>query len=73
MYSPIDGEKLAEHQKNIGTANDQEIEQRKKGIDQLHKFYVNNISRFDHVFLNIREPEDMFDQIFRMFKHYRNL
>jgi guanylate kinase len=73
LYSPIDVEKLEAHQINIGTESPEEIEKRKKGIEEIHKFYITNISRFDHVFLNIREPEDMFDQIFRLFKRYRNL
>jgi len=71
LYSPVDKEQLEKHQKDIATEDKKEIEVRKSKIEVVHDYYVDNITVFDHVLLNIQEPEDLCDQIFRLFQYYR--
>ena len=71
LYSPVDKEQLEKHQKDIAAENKNEIEVRKSKIKVVHDYYVDNITMFDHVLLNMQEPEDLCDQIFRLFQYYR--
>ena len=55
-------------------------EARKKGVHyvmprvteyrQAYKIYLNNFQAFDHVLINCDDPEDLYDQIFRLFRAY---
>ena len=71
LFSPVDKEQLGKHLKDIATEEKKEIEVRKSKIKVIHNYYLDNITVFDHVLLNIQEPEDLCDQIFKLFQYYR--
>jgi ribose 1,5-bisphosphokinase PhnN len=37
---------------------------------QAYEIYLDNFQAFDHVLINCNEPEDLYDQIFRLFRAY---
>lgn len=71
LYSPIREEGLEKHQKDIAAEDTDEIAVRKSKIEVVHGYYIDNITMFDHVLLNTQEPEDLSDQIFRLFQYYQ--
>ena len=50
----------------------EEADQRIKEIEEVHKSYIENITKFDHVLLNTAFPEDLYEQMFRLVDHYNN-
>jgi guanylate kinase len=40
-------------------------------MEEIHKGYITNISKFKHVLLNTIEKEDLWEQMFRLIKHYK--
>ncbi len=49
-----------------------EIRERLRHTADLHDYYVTNIAMFDHVLLNIGQPEDLIDQMCRLVRYYRS-
>ncbi len=52
--------------------NPSEAERRIKEVEKVHKDYVNNISKFDHVLLNTAFKEDLYEQMFTLIDYYKN-
>lgn len=46
------------------------IKQRSKNYRQAFDIFLKNFLAFDHVFIYTGNPEDLFDQIFRLFRAY---
>jgi ABC-type dipeptide/oligopeptide/nickel transport system ATPase component len=70
LHSHIDQDMSQEHQSEIAAADLKETRVRKKKIPIVRGYYVDNIGRFDHVLLNVGEPEDLSDQVFRLISFY---
>jgi ribose 1,5-bisphosphokinase PhnN len=49
------------------------VKVRSTGYEDAFKMYIDNISAFDHVVIYSGSQEDMFDQMFRIFKYYDSL
>ena len=41
-------------------------------MEEIHQGYIENIAKFKHVLLNTIEKEDLWEQMFRLIKHYQN-
>lgn len=52
--------------------NQSYIEERVHNFDMAWKLYEDNFILFDHVFIYADKREDLFDQIFRLFRAYEN-
>jgi guanylate kinase len=50
--------------------DEDEIKKRLQAVDDLHQLYVQKTTLFQHVLLNTREPEDLYDQAFNILDHY---
>lgn len=70
LHSQIDQDISQEHQSEIAAADQKETRVRKKKIPIVRGYYVDNIGQFDHVLLNVGEPEDLSDQVFRLISFY---
>lgn len=70
LHSHVTQEEAEDHQRVIGAENAAEIETRKSKISTVRKYYVENIALFDHVLLNVGDPEDLSDQMFRLIRWY---
>ena len=46
------------------------VKQRSKNYQQAFDIFLKNFLAFDHVFIYTGNPEDLFDQIFRLFRAY---
>ena len=46
------------------------VKQRSKNYRQAFDIFLKNFLAFDHVFIYTGNPEDLFDQIFRLFRAY---
>lgn len=46
-------------------------EEKVKKMEVIHQSYVDNIFKFQHVLLNTIEKEDLWEQMFRLMKHYK--
>ena len=48
------------------------IKKRLDHIDEMYENYIDYIGLFDHVLLNIGQPEDLIDQMCRIIRHYKD-
>jgi ribose 1,5-bisphosphokinase PhnN len=80
VYSTITKEEYIENEvqkqeenhtdrKNTNSRN-QYLSSREKKFDMAWKLYEDNFLLFDHVLIYTKKQEDLFDQIFRLFKAY---
>jgi hypothetical protein len=70
LYAPPNPEGTAANQILIGATSDEETRLRKDKVWAVFQYYVDNIQAFDHVLLNVGEPEDLADQMFRLVENY---
>lgn len=56
---------------NLGETNEY-LKNREANFDMAWNLYERNFSLFDHVFIFADKEEDLFDQIFRLFRYYEN-
>lgn len=69
VHSQMDEEKYRADQRALGN-NESYIDARVEDYNQALGMYFRNIARFNHVLIYADSKEDLFDQIFRLFKHY---
>jgi len=62
-------EELLQRQKEK-EGSDEEAHKALVKVDETHQNYVDNIHNFHHVLLNTIEKEDLWEQMFRLIKHY---
>ncbi|HEX7242193.1 MAG TPA: hypothetical protein VF263_18045 [Longimicrobiaceae bacterium] len=48
------------------------VQARQKDFEMAFRFYLRNYLAFDHVLLSSGAPEDLYDQIFRLFRAYES-
>lgn len=48
------------------------LKRREENFDMAWNLYERNFNMFDHVFIYANKEEDLFDQIFRLFRYYEN-
>ncbi len=70
LYAPPDPESTESNQILIGATDQDETRIRKNKVWVVFRYYVDNISLFDHVLLNVGDPEDLSDQMFRLVQSY---
>jgi ribose 1,5-bisphosphokinase PhnN len=73
VHSEVDAEKYQiEELKKKGVHY---VQPRVAEYRQAYEIYLNNFQAFDHVLIYCNDPEDLYDQIFRLFRAYerRNL
>ena len=66
LYSLVTPQDSEHHQREIAAQDVEDIEVRKRKIPTVRKYYVDNIGLFHHVLLNVGDPEDLSDQLFRL-------
>lgn len=62
--------KSFENKTGLESSEDDYIKRRVAEFDKAWKIYVDNFMLFDHVLIYAEKQEDLFDQIFRLFKAY---
>ncbi|MDR0868775.1 MAG: hypothetical protein LBP75_09955 [Planctomycetota bacterium] len=73
VYSTVTKEEWIKREKQKNRKNhDNYILPRAKNFDMAWNLYENNFLLFDHVLIYAERQEDLFDQIFRLFKAYEN-
>jgi ribose 1,5-bisphosphokinase PhnN len=80
IYSPVTRDEYINNEKDKQERKKQEtpgyiidtdyIDSREKNFDMSWNIYVDNFMLFDHVLIYANKQEDLFDQIFRLFKAY---
>lgn len=72
QYRAIEEKKQQEKMKKDPNykINQSYIDERVYGFDMAWKLYEDNFMLFDHVFIYADKREDLFDQIFRLFRAY---
>jgi len=70
LYAPITPEVTEENQRLIGATRSDETKVRKDKVSVIFRYYIDNIGIFDHVLLNVGDPEDLSDQMFRLVQSY---
>lgn len=71
-YLKKEYEKLLERgDVNQGETNEY-LKKREDNFDMAWYLYERNFNLFDHVFIFTNKEEDLFDQIFRLFRYYEN-
>lgn len=70
----VHGEMSAAEYKKMGSAGktDEYVRKRVKQYEDAEQFYLSNVLAFDHVLIAAGPPEDLYDQIFRLFRAFRN-
>lgn len=48
------------------------VQARSKDFDMAFRFYLRNFLAFDHVLISSGIPEDLYDQLFRLFRAYES-
>lgn len=48
------------------------LKQREENFDMAWNLYEDNFMLFNHVFIFTNREEDLYDQIFRLFRYYEN-
>lgn len=68
----MDKEREKFRKKNPGANADSSdyLRKREENFDMAWKLYEDNFMLFDHVFIYSNRPEDLYDQIFRLFRYY---
>lgn len=60
--------------KEIGLGNDDDyVLKRKKDFRKAFELYLHNFHLFDHVLIFSGAPEDLYDQMFRLFQYYETI
>ena len=54
------------------TISEEYMRKREENFDMAWNLYVDNFMLFDHVFIFAGRDEDLYDQIFRLFRYYEN-
>ena len=80
IYSDISKEKYVQNEMDkitrrglSGEAISEEyMKKREQNFDMAWNLYVDNFLLFDHVFIFTGREEDLYDQIFRLFRYYEN-
>lgn len=70
LFSLINPTVSKAHHNQIAVDDPKEIDIRNQKINTVNQYYFDNIEYFDHVLLNIKEPEDLNDQLFRLILYY---
>ena len=70
LHSATTADSTRRHLEEIATEDAGEIETRMEKVDIVRRYYVDNAGLFDHVLLNVLEPEDLSDQMFRLVRLY---
>lgn len=71
-YLKKEYEKLLERgDVNEGESNEY-LKKREENFDMAWHLYERNLNLFNHVFIFTNKEEDLFDQIFRLFRYYEN-
>lgn len=68
VHSEKDGEKYKNEEAKLKGAH--YIQPRVAEYRQAYEIYLNNFQAFDHVLINCGDPEDLYDQMFRLFRAY---
>jgi guanylate kinase len=71
IHSEINEEEYLRQEKELEKPEDYVAERLRK-YKHAFNIYFNNFNLFDHVLLYSNSPEDLFDQLFRIFKYYEN-
>lgn len=80
IYSEVTKEEYLQQEKrnfknktsNNKLSIDKYLKEREKNFDMAYKLYEENFMLFDHVFIFTDREEDLYDQIFRLFRYYEN-
>lgn len=80
IYSEVTKEEYLQQEKrnfknkmsNNKLSIDEYLKEREKNFDMAYKLYEENFMLFDHVFIFTDREEDLYDQIFRLFRYYEN-
>ena len=67
LHSNIDQNELLEAKKALSK---NEFIKRSKSALNLKNVYTSNLNTFNHVLLNMSEPEDLYDQAFNILDYY---
>lgn len=51
--------------------NEEKAKKKVEKMEEIHKGYIKDIAKFKHVLLNTIEKEDLWEQMFRLIKYYR--
>lgn len=72
-YLEKEMQKLQLHSANTENTDVSEyIKTREENFDMAWQLYEDNFMLFDHVFIFTAREEDLYDQIFRLFRYYEN-
>jgi len=52
--------------------SEEKAKQKVSKMEEIHQGYIKNIAEFKHVLLNTIEKEDLWEQMFRLIKHYQS-
>lgn len=80
IYSEVTKKEYLQNEKSLFKKNknsdvtsiDEYLKEREKNFDMAYKLYEDNFMLFDHVFIFTDREEDLYDQIFRLFRYYEN-
>lgn len=68
VHSEVDAE--AYQHEEVKNKGEHYVQPRVIEYRQAYEIYLNNFQAFDHVLINCDDPEDLYDQIFRLFRAY---
>ena len=54
------------------TGSEEKAERKVRKMEEIHQDYIKNINKFKHVLLNTIEKEDLWEQMFRLIKYYKD-
>ncbi len=69
VHSGVDAE-MYRSSESSENRDSEYVRKRLAGYRSAYMIYLGNLLAFDHVLLNYGAPEDLFDQIFRLFRAY---
>lgn len=71
-YLQQEKKKFKNKESNYELSIDKYLKERENNFDMAYKLYEENFMVFDHVFIFTDREEDLYDQIFRLFRYYEN-
>lgn len=69
VHSEVDAEEYRNKEETLQKRQEY-IQPRVAEYRQAYEIYLDNFQAFDHVLINCGDPEDLYDQIFRLFRAY---
>jgi ribose 1,5-bisphosphokinase PhnN len=70
VHSEVDAEEYRHTEEFEKGKGIQYVQPRVAEYRQAYEIYLNNFQAFDHVLINCNDKEDLYDQIFRLFRAY---